>query len=121
MRYFEIEPPRQFEVGETPVKIRHVANVELDADELISLVSPDNRELDIVAKAWGYYVTPSLQGRLKRNGMRAALMRNVMTRQLFVVAVHQDEIESWETYMKAENQELVIWLDLLDSMPPAAK
>jgi len=112
MKFFEVNPPRRFNVGNAPVELRHTANLQLSPDELVTLLSPDGRELDIVSKNWGYYLTPSLQGRLKRNGMRGALMRNIVTRQLFVVVVYLEETESWRAYMSEEDQELVMWLDL---------
>ena len=117
MKFFEVNPPRRFNVGNTPIELRHTANLQLSPDELVTLLSPDGRELDIVSKNWGYYVTPSLQDRLKRNGMRAALMRNIVTRQLFVVVVYLEETESWRAYMSEEDQELVMWLDDFELRP----
>jgi len=113
VRFQRIEPPRSFQVGRNSVLLRHVATLRLEPDELLTLLGDSERELDIVSKKWGFYVTPSLQHRLKSNGLRAALMRNRVTRQLFVVAVYEDEIESWTRYMSEEEQELVVWLDSL--------
>lgn len=113
MRFQRIEPPRSFQVGRNSVLLRHVGTLRLEPDELLTLLGDSERELDIVSKEWGFYVTPSLQHRLKSNGLRAALMRNRVTRQLFVVAVFENEIESWTRYMSEEEQELVVWLDSL--------
>ena len=103
--------PRRFSVGIAAVELSHVANIALQPDEMITLISAGDREYDLTAKEWGYYATPSVGKRLREFGMRAALMRNVDTRQVFVVLVFDDHIEDWHDYMQVEHQELVMWLD----------
>jgi hypothetical protein len=115
MKFVEVSPVRSFRVGLTNVVLHHVADIRLEADELITLLNSRSNELDVVAKSWGYYVTPSLTGRLRTNGMRAALMRNVETRHLFVVVVDTDHLSDWHQYMADENQEIMMWLDEAES------
>lgn len=108
--------PRTFPVGLQDLKLRHVANIGLMADEMVTFTSEGGREYDVTAKVWGYYATPSIGGRLLMFGMRTALMRNIDTRQLYVVLVLQDRIALWNEYMRAEHQELVIWLDEVEDL-----
>lgn len=103
--------PRQFQVGVADIELSHVANIFLKPDEMVTFVSAGDREYDLTAKEWGYYATPSVGKRLREFGMRAALMRNVDTRQVFVVLVFDDRVDSWKNYMQVERQELVLWLD----------
>ena len=103
--------PRRFSVGKADVELSHVANISLGPDEMVTFLSTGHREYDLVAKDWGYYATPSVGKRLREFGLRAALMRNVDTRHVFVVLVFDDQIDVWESYMRAERQELVMWLD----------
>ena len=105
--------PRRFSVGVADIELSHVANIVLEPDEMVTFVSAGNREYDLTAKEWGYYATPSVGKRLREFGMRAALMRNVDTRQVFVVLVFDDQVVSWKNYMQEERQELVMWLDEL--------
>lgn len=111
--------PRRFPVGVNNVHLSHVANIALRADEMVTFTSDGDREYDVTAKEWGYYATPSVGSRLRRFGMRAALMSNIETQQLFVVLVFVDRIASWQEYMKAERQELIVWLDELSEHPPS--
>ena len=103
--------PRRFQVGVADIKLSHVANIVLEPDEMVTFIGAGDREYDLTAKEWGYYATPSVGKRLREFGMRAALMRNVDTRQVFVVLVFDDQVGSWEDYMQEEHQELVMWLD----------
>lgn len=115
MKFVEITPTRNFRVGLNNIVLHHVADIRLEDDELITLLNSRSKQLDVVAKSWGYYVTPSLTGRLRTNGMRAALMRNVETRHLFVVVVDADHLPDWHQYMADENQEIVMWIDEAES------
>lgn len=105
--------PRRFQVGVADIELSHVANIVLEPDEMLTLISAGDREYDLTAKEWGYYATPSVGKRLREFGMRAALMRNVKTRQVFVVLVFDEQVELWKDYMQVEHQELVVWLDEL--------
>jgi hypothetical protein len=108
--------PRRFPVGEAEIQLSHVANIDLQPDEMVTFISDGGREYDVTAKDWGYYATPSVGGRLRHFGMRAALMRNVDTRQVFVVLVFDDQVPAWRGYMKDERQELVMWLDDVEAV-----
>lgn len=113
MRIEAFDKARCFPVGLGEVELSHVANLALESDEMVTFVSEGGREYDITLKDWGYYATPSVGGRLRRFGMRAALMRNVDTGQAFVVLVFDDQLAAWQKYMESENEELVVWLDEL--------
>lgn len=106
-----IRPARKFAVGIRDITLSHVANVELETDEQVTFVNEEGQEYDIVRKNWGYYATPSLGGRLKKNGLRAGLTRNIQSGALFVVLVDEDFEEEWAVYCENEGQELVAWLD----------
>jgi len=104
-------PPRQFEVGISGVVLSHCADIELAPDELVTFVSPAGDEYDVTRKVWGYYATPSLAGRLASSGFRPALVRNVDTRQCFIVLVDGSAVDEWRRYNSLERQEVVMWLD----------
>lgn len=111
MRIDRREPPRTFEVGLSGIKLTHCADVQLEADEMVTFVGPDEREYDVTRKSWGYYATPSLGGRLLENGFRSALVRSIDTRQCFIVLVDIDSVDNWRVYNRDERQEVVLWLD----------
>jgi hypothetical protein len=110
------QPPRRFRVGIADLELRHVADIDLEPDEMVTLTSESGHEYDLTRKDWGYYATPSLGGRLRRHGLRAVLMRNVDTRQCFVVLVEDGKEAAWRAYNAAERQEVVLWLDEFDTL-----
>ena len=111
MKYTPIEPPRRFEVGLTQaIELRDCARIELAADEQVTFLSASGAEYDVVRKTWGYYATPSLNGRLKRFGLRGALIRNRHDRH-FVVLVERSRRCEFDRYLRDEGLEVVRWLD----------
>tara|TARA_B100000579_G_scaffold437318_1_gene466167 strand:+ start:1885 stop:2211 length:327 start_codon:yes stop_codon:yes gene_type:complete len=108
MKIDQINPKRNFKCGEN-VLISHVANIRLEPDELITFKNDQSKEYDVVSKDWGYYATPSINKRLKRNGYRVAITRN-KEGSIYIVIVDEKKIDLWLKYNKDENQELVKWL-----------
>ena len=98
-------------MGLCTIAISHVADIELESDEMVTFTGTGGHEYDVVRKSWGYYATPSVDRRLRSFGLRAGLMRNIDTRHCFVVLVHEDQLDDWRRYMDAERQELIVWLD----------
>ena len=111
MRVDRFESPRTFTVGAAgDVTIGHCADVELESDEQVTFVTPSQTEFDVVRKAWGYYATPSMNGRLRDHGLRAALVRNA-ERRIYLMLVEDGQEELFREYLEAETQTLVAWLD----------
>ena len=108
MKIHEIHPPRQFSVNN--VEIRHSANIELEPDEQITFVNPSGTEFDVARKSWGYYATPSLNGRLIKFGLRAALVHNP-TGKLFLLLIEKGKEEEFYQYVNDEHDTLICWLD----------
>lgn len=111
MRVERFASPRAFTVGAAgDVTISHCADVELEPDEQVTFVTPSGTEFDVVRKAWGYYATPSMNGRLRDHGLRAALVRNA-ERRIYLMLVEDGQEERFREYLEAEAQALVCWLD----------
>ena len=120
MKINKIKPSREFEVGISRIKLKHTADIELDDNEMVTFRNKNNLEYDVTKKNWGFYVTPSLAGRLKNKGYKALLMRNKQSRHCYIVMVENGFEKEFESYCIKENQEVVIWLDdfeKLASMP----
>jgi hypothetical protein len=101
--------PRVFEVK--GVKIKDFGKIYLDDNEMVSFVTKSNRECDFTAKDWGFYLGPSLNSRLQKEGFKVALVLNEKG-QLYINAVEKDKIKLFEEYLK-ENQDsrVICWLD----------
>jgi hypothetical protein len=111
MRFEKKNPPRVFSVGrEAPIHISDCGRVYLEPDEQVTFVTADGKEHDFAAKDWGFYATPSVNGRLAAQGFRTALVRNPAGRR-YVMVVNRDRMESFEQYLCDEKQTVEAWLD----------
>jgi hypothetical protein len=111
MRVEPKEPPRVFSVGtQADIRIRDSGDIHLDADEQVSFVVESGRRYDVVRKEWGFYATPSINGRLAGEGFRTALVQNAQG-LVYVVVVEFDKQDLFERHCQKEGQTVVEWLD----------
>jgi|CXWL01.1.fsa_nt_gi hypothetical protein len=112
MKFTSVQPPREFEVsgGGRPVRMRDCARIALEPDEQVTFTTPGGAEYDLARKSWGYYATPSLNGRLKQFGLRPALVRNPSGRHYLLVQEAGGEAE-FQRYLAEERMDVVCWLD----------
>lgn len=104
-------PPRRFRVGAAgAIEIADCGRVHLAPDEQVTFVTPGGKEHDFAAKSWGFYATPSLNGRLAGFGFKTALVRNAEGRH-YVMVVDTDRMAEFDEYLRAERQHVVEWLD----------
>ncbi len=102
-----LKKPRIFSVNN--IEIRDCGKIKLDKNELISFVTKSNKEYDFVAKDWGFYVTPSINGRLKREGFKVAIVKN-KSEKFFIMAVEKNKIKLFKKYCTNEKQKIIQWL-----------
>ena len=111
VKYNPKDPPRIFKVGtHKKFNIYDCGNIYLNNDEQLTFITKKGAELDVTKKDWGFYATPSLNGRLLSFGLKSALIRNKITKKYFVVIVEEDKEKSFEKYLEQESCEIVIWL-----------
>lgn len=102
--------PRIFSADKNgKIKISDYGKIWLDADEQVSFVTKSGREYDVAAKTWGFYATPSINGRLKKEGFRTALVKNKAGRY-YVMIVEEDKLEDFYSYIKQEESSVEKWL-----------
>lgn len=117
VKFDQKNPPRVFEVGNTVrFAMRDCGTVSLEPDEQLTFIRPSGAEFDVSAKDWGFYATPSLNGRLAGFGLRGALIRNRTTGRYFVLIVESGYEPAFEAYLAQETCEVVVWLDSTDSL-----
>jgi hypothetical protein len=106
------DPPRAFLVGNAEkFEMHDCGTVRLESDEQITFVTPSGAEYDVARKSWGFYATPSLNGRLTQFGLRGALVKNRSTSRFFVLLVESGSEDLFERYCARENLVVVVWLD----------
>lgn len=120
MKFDENKPPRSFMVGNAvKFNMNDCGSVHLDPDEQVTFVTASGAEYDVAAKDWGFYATPSLNGRLQQFGLRGVLIRNRGTGRYFVLLVEREREARFNAYCVQENLAVVAWLDstaALDSL-----
>lgn len=117
MRFEEKQPARPFVVGNTiKFEMQDCGSLHLQPDEQVTFVTERGHEFDVARKAWGFYATPSLNGRLRSFGLRAVLIRNQITDRYFVLLVQEGEEPAFESYLVQESCEVVSWLDSAEAL-----
>ncbi len=102
--------PRIFKVGKNKkIKLKEVAFLYLKNNEQITFIC-EKKNYDFSKKSWGYYVTPSINGRLKKEGFKTALVRN-KSNKYYVMVVDNKKLKNFKNYCKTENQKIIEWID----------
>jgi hypothetical protein len=111
VKIIETHPPREFKVGSTQaITLKDCARVALSSDEQVTFTTESGGEYDVVRKSWGFYATPSLNGRLSRFGLRGALVRSAEG-MFFVFLVESGRENEAAQYMAEEGITRIHWLD----------
>ena len=111
MKIREKSPAREYRVGRThPIVIRDCGALELDPDEQVTFVTAKGAEYDVARKTWGFYATPSTNGRLPTFGLRTALVKNDEGRFYVMLVERGNEVE-FERYLGDEANRVIAWLD----------
>lgn len=111
LKITELAPPRRYRVGKhNQVEIADCARIDLAADEQVTFRTAAGAEYDVTRKDWGFYATPSLNGRLSDFGLRGVLVRNTQGR-MFVLLVERTHETSFQRYVEEEQLRIVAWLD----------
>jgi hypothetical protein len=111
MKFTPKNPPREFEVGfDKKGIIRDCGVLVLAADEQVTLTTEQGGEYDVTRKSWGFYATPSTNGRLSGFGLRAVLVKNRLNRH-FVLLVENGHQHAFKKYCEQEPLTIVAWLD----------
>tara|TARA_X000000950_G_scaffold288388_1_gene404903 strand:- start:47527 stop:47889 length:363 start_codon:yes stop_codon:yes gene_type:complete len=112
MKTFLKKKPREFEVGNSKkFKIKDFGKILLNSDEQITFLTTKKSEYDVTKKDWGFYATPSLNGRLKNFGLRGVLIKNIMTNRFFIFLVENGKEKSFQKYLEQEKLKIIVWLD----------
>ena len=96
MNFIPTEPPRSFGVGiDKKIRIKECARIQLEDNEQVTFETESGLEYDVVRKEWGYYATPSLNGRLKRFNLRAVLVKSPLNKY-FILLVEEGKEQAFQ-------------------------
>lgn len=111
MKFIANNPPRRFRTGaDRDIEIVDCGRVRLDPNELVSFETASGRLHDFAAKSWGFYATPSVNGRLVDQGFKTALVKNAAGRY-YIMVVEPERMGDFENYLRKEKNRVVEWLD----------
>lgn len=122
MKFAPKSPPRRFTVGNAvKFEMKDCGTLSLEPDEQVTFVTESGAEYDVARKDWGFYATPSLNGRLERFGLRGVLIKNRATGRYFVLLVERGHEDAFATYCERENLLVIAWLDSGDALDALAR
>ena len=102
--------PRAYIVGfDNKIQINDFGKIALNANEQITFIN-GNKEYDFGMKSWGYYSTPSINTRLKKNSYETFLIKN-MSNQIYLVVVDKFKKKDFQEYIHNENLTILLRLD----------
>lgn len=112
MKFYPKDPPRKFYVGvNSKIAIEDVGDMSLSHNEQLTFVTDQSgARYDFVRKDWGFYATPSINGRLKNEGFKTALVENLQGR-IYIMVVERSQMALFDTYCQVEKQKVIRWLD----------
>lgn len=121
MKFAPKNPPRRFAVGNAvKFDMKDCGTLALEPDEQVTFVTEGGAEYDVSRKDWGFYATPSLNGRLEQFGLRGVLIRNRGTGRYFVLLVERGREPAFDAYCGQENLAIIAWLDSAASLDALA-
>jgi len=111
MKFFEINPPRLFKAGkDSPIILKDCAHINLENDEQVTFKTKMKSEYDIVKKEWGFYATPSLNGRLEKFGFKPVLVRSI-NGKYHVLLVERGKEACFYKYIENEKYSIICWMN----------
>lgn len=117
MKFVPKDPPRRFEVGNVVrFAMSDCGSLSLDPEEQVTLTTDAGGEYDVARKEWGFYATPSLNGRLAAFGLRGVLIRNRLSGRYFVLLVERGREAAFDNYRTQESLDVVAWLDSTEAL-----
>tara|TARA_B100000886_G_scaffold275859_1_gene199798 strand:+ start:2410 stop:2727 length:318 start_codon:yes stop_codon:yes gene_type:complete len=81
--------------------------VRLNKDEQLTFLFKKSN-YDIAKKNWGYYISPSLQTRCLKAGLKGVIISNQTS--LKFAFVHKSKIKIFLSYVKSNNFKVVSWI-----------
>jgi len=103
--------PRKFLVGnKTTFYIKDMGKIYLEPDEQLTFITEKKKQYDVCRKNWGFYATPSINSRLKRENFKTAIVKNSLDR-IYIMIIEKNHMSKFKKYCKDHKQKVLFWLD----------
>ncbi len=111
MKFKKNKVPRPFVVGiKKKLIIKEMGTVYLTPNEQLTFITGSKKKYDFTRKNWGFYATPSINSRLKKEGFKTALTKNPINR-IFVMIIEKENMLKFKKYCKDHKLKILFWLD----------
>jgi hypothetical protein len=107
-----IKKKRKFKPSKNSnITLNDCGEIILDNNEQVTFSHKDKKDCnyDVTKKNWGYYATPSINGRLKKNNFTSHIVVNKKTRLFFIMIVDINKKKSFAKYLKNQNLQIINW------------
>lgn len=116
MKFTPMDPPRVFEVGHgESIPIKDCGHMQLEPGEQVTFVTESGAEYDVARKSWGFYATPSLNGRLPQFGLRPVLVKS-KAGKYYIWLLERGRESDFQRYLDVEGHEVLQWLDSTEEL-----
>ena len=113
MKIIKKTPPRKFLASKkSKIVISDCGQIHLKPNEQVTFITAAGKKHDFTAKSWGFYATPSVNGRLLEEGFKTALVKNRFG-QYYIMVIDRTKLTNFKAYLKSEKNEVVEWLNKL--------
>tara|TARA_Y100001970_G_C14135961_1_gene804282 strand:- start:440 stop:775 length:336 start_codon:yes stop_codon:yes gene_type:complete len=109
MKILKKKPPRKFYVGNN-IELKDCAKIYLNPNEQVTFLTTKKQEYDVCKKDWGFYATPSINGRLKSFNFQTALIKNIKTKKIYIFLIEKGKQKKFYKYIKKEKCKVIKWL-----------
>ena len=109
MRIIKKKPPRKFKPSKNII-IKDCAKIYLNSNEQVTFLTKKKQEYDVCKKEWGFYATPSVNGRLKSYNFKTAIIQNIKTKKIYIFILEKGKEKKFYRYLKEEKCKVIKWL-----------
>lgn len=101
MKIYKKYKKREFVANkQTKIKLKDVGKIILKKKEHLT-IEVNRKKNEICALDWGMYVTSSINNRLKKEGLRTFIVKNIY-KKIFIMLVDKKKLKNFRSYIKSE-------------------
>jgi len=104
MKYKFYKKPRKFKVGmkKNKIFIKDLGKIFLQNNEMVSFKFNMKDEYDFTKKNFGFYISQSINNRVKNHNFEIFLVQSQITGNFFLLAINKNKKKEFNTYLFKE-------------------
>tara|TARA_B100000965_G_scaffold32366_1_gene23932 strand:- start:18209 stop:18541 length:333 start_codon:yes stop_codon:yes gene_type:complete len=106
MKIYKRNKKREFIANKkTNLKLKDVGRIVLKEKEHLT-IQINNKKNEVCAFDWGMYATSSINNRLKREGFKTFVVKNI-NKKIFIMLVDKKKIKNFMSYINKEKINII--------------